>query len=100
MLDPKLRIFDVFGTILTLLCTTPMPFGAKIKLPLVVVVRMVLLAIWILLPTGPAAKTWSKFRLVSLKAVRSGSPVPSFGSAPMLITYCVMGGFSLFSYLW
>jgi hypothetical protein len=32
--------------------------------------------------------------------VRSGSPVPSFGSAPMLITYCVMVGVSLFYYLW
>jgi hypothetical protein len=38
--------------------------------------------------------------LVSLKAVRSGSPVPSFGIAPMLITYWVIGGFSLFHYLW
>jgi hypothetical protein len=61
---------------------------------------MVLLATAILLPTSPVAQTWSKFRFTSLKAVRSGSPVPSFGTAPMLITYCVMGGFNLFYYLW
>jgi hypothetical protein len=97
---PKLRTLDILGRMLTLETTTPTPFGARTKLPLVFEVSMVLLATAILLPISPVAQTWSKFRLVSLKAVRSGSPCPSFGTAPMLITYCVMSGFSLFYYLW
>ena len=54
---PKLRMLPVLGTMFTLAWTTPTPLGANTKLPLVLVVKMVLLAICMLLSTGPAAKT-------------------------------------------
>ena len=54
---PRLRIFGVPGTTLTLATTQPRPLGASTKLPLVSVVNIVLLAIRTLLSTGPAAKT-------------------------------------------
>ena len=44
------------GTTAALACIRPIPFGAKIRLPLLFVVWIVLLAIATLLSTGPEAK--------------------------------------------
>ena len=53
---PKFLILEALGKTSTLAMTRPMPLGAKTKLPLVSKVRMVLLDMAMLLPTGPAAK--------------------------------------------
>ena len=70
----KLRILEVLGRISTLATTRPIPFGAKTKLPLVSKVLMVLLAMAMLLRTGPEAKIWSKFTLTLVNACSNGSP--------------------------
>ena len=41
-----------------------------------------------------------KLLLVLIYAVRSGSPVPSLGAVPTLITCCAILDLDLFEYLW
>ena len=71
---PKFLMFEALGMMSTLAITAPMPLGAKTRLPLVLSVRMVLLAMAMLLSTGPAAKIWSKFTFTLVKACSKGSP--------------------------
>jgi hypothetical protein len=69
----------------TLLYTTPIPFGARTKLALVLTVSILLFENCIFEVGSPVFQTFEKFKLTSLNAVRNGSPVPSLAAAPMLI---------------
>ena len=82
-MPPKFFTFAELGIISTLAITLPTPFGASTKFPFVFDVSIVLFMILMLESTGPAVKIAVKLVLVSVNAVRKGSPVPSFAAAPV-----------------
>ena len=72
--------------------TLPVPFGSRIISPLESSL-IILLPLRARLLPGPAPDTVyssEKLSLILSKAVRSGSPDPSFAAAPMLIDCCAI----------